>query len=798
MSIQLDATMNADTHTSYSQDNDTQSTVYRDLNSEQLSAVTHFGSPLLILSGAGSGKTKVITTKISHLIDHNHIAAHHIVAVTFTNKAAREMKMRAEQINAYAARTLICTFHSFGVRFLRRHGHVVGLARNFSIYDGDDSVAVLKSLFPHDTKVTLTEMTHNIARAKQYGLSPNDDLSILQNDNVAEYYYAYQNKLDEIGNVDFGDLILKPLTILRNNTQIRTSEQENIKVLLVDEYQDTNNVQYKLIQQLYYPNMYLCVVGDDDQSIYAFRGSDVTHIVNFPDYFPNTKTMYLLQNYRSTKHILALASNVIARNHTRHEKVLYTERTGGERPHVVHMHDDYEEARYVVSCIMDDDRNSETAIVYRTNVQSRIFEAELNRNNISYRVMGGVSFYGREEIKDAVAYLQLVANPRDEIAFKRIINKPARGFGPARINTIITLAKSHGGDLISALAKFCNTGQTKKENQKPLFHASQDTSGAKNRTIHIECGQVIAVVQNAHRMIVDSSSEYSTSGDAHNHTNDRIHDGDHDQSSSLSTSHALSSLANVLQHILEDSGLAEYYEEADRQKNTFKCANIAELLVAAAYFPATRNGLVEFLEQTGLESEKYARNDAAARITLVTMHNTKGLEFDTVYLVGLQDGVFPRTVDISTEKMEEERRLFYVAITRAKRRLTLTSFRFRHQYGRVSPLPPSRFLSEIDDALVECSTISEKQTRSEARSYYAHKTSPTPFSNYQSNDNECEHNNDARFDIGTAVFHDDYGSGEVLTRRKDGMHYLLSVRFENGRITHFIEKYAALERIAAD
>ena len=764
------------THTSNSQHRTIQNAIYRDLNSDQQSAVTHFGSPLLILSGAGSGKTKVITAKISHLIEHNGIAAHHIVAVTFTNKAAREMKMRAEQINAHAARTLICTFHSFGARFLRRHGHAAGLANNFSIYDADDSVAVLKSIFPHDTKITLAEMMHNIARAKQYGLSPSDDLSILQNDDIAKYYSAYQNKLDEIGNVDFGDLILKPLTILRNNAAICTYEQENIKVLLVDEYQDTNTVQYKLIQQLYYPDMYLCVVGDDDQSIYAFRGSDVTHIVNFPDYFPNTKTMYLLQNYRSTKHILALASNVIARNHTRHKKVLYTKRTGGEQPRVVYMHDDYEEARYVVSRIMDDNHKSDTAIVYRTNVQSRIFEGELNRNNIAYRVMGGVSFYGREEIKDTIAYLQLVANPRDEIAFKRIINKPARGFGPMRVNKVIALAQSHSRDLLRALAAFCNMGHTTNDKEESLFHAPEEPSRTSGSAIHAECARVIAVVQNARRVIIDGNNERTT--DDHTHT--------------------ISSLADVLQRILEDSGLAKYYEEIDKQKTTFKCANIAELLSAAAYFPATRNGLVEFLEQTGLESEKKAQNDATARVTLITMHNTKGLEFDTVYLVGLQDGIFPRTIDISAEKMEEERRLFYVAITRAKRQLTLTSFRFRHQYGRVSPLPPSRFLSEIDDALVEHATIPEKQTRTGAHSYYAHNTVSTFRSNHQTSDEEHNNDDDVRFDIGMAVFHDDYGSGEVLTRRKDGMHYLLSVRFESGKITHFIEKYAALERIAAD
>lgn len=725
------------------------------LNAEQRESVEHFGSPLLILAGAGSGKTRVVTTKISYLIDHHSIPAAAITAVTFTNKAATEMRQRAEQLNDKASSATICTFHSFGARLLRTYGEADGLSRNFNIYDTNDSLSLMKSLFPDDTRVHLEQMMRHIEKAKHHGLSPDDDLSSLSiSAEFVDYYRAYQQKLGDMGNVDFGDLILRPLRILKQNIAVRESNQNKIQVLLIDEYQDTNIAQYKLIQQLYHTGMYLCAVGDDDQSIYSFRGSDVTHIVNFPRHFSNTDVMYLLRNYRSTQAILALASQVIANNHARHEKVLYSKYTGGEKPKIVYLHDNYQEANFVVSDIVAHHDDGEIAIMYRTNAQSRTFESELNRAEIPYRVVGGVRFYEREEVKDLLAYLKCIANPQDEIAFRRILNKPARGIGPVAIHKIIETAATHNGNIILALE---NMGHT-------------------NSAVRAGCKTVAAVVRNGQRAIAA---------------------GDGDASAELL------SIGDVLQRIAEDSKLEEHYRNMDEDTGTFKSDNISELLASAQYYPSTLAGLTEFLERAGIQGES-GGDSTNARITLITMHNTKGLEFDTVYIVGLQDGLFPRTTDLDVEKMEEERRLFYVAITRAKRRLTLTSFQVRHWYGKTTSRPASRLLSEISADLVHRDMRTERQPRQTAprrqrtpgvarsSDYGAASDDRSRFTVGTASDDQ------SRFTVGTAVFHNDYGAGEILSKKKDGKQHILGVRFQNGKVAHFIEKYAALEKIALD
>lgn len=754
------------------------------LNDEQQKTVRHFGSPLLILAGAGSGKTRVITAKMSHLITEHAIPPSAIVALTFTNKAANEMRERAELLNSAAIAATVCTFHAFGARFLRRYAAVSDAplypAPNFTIYDGSDSFSLLKSLFPNDVKAHLEQMMRGIEGAKHQGLTPAEVGEAYKNgQEIAEYYHTYQQRLDEIGNVDFGDLILKPLSILRNNLQVREAEQRRIRVLLIDEYQDTNHAQYQLIQQLYHKEMYLCAVGDDDQSIYAFRGSDVTHIVNFPQYFSNTAVMQLLRNYRSTQPILALASHIIANNQHRHQKKLYAEEQGGSQPRVVHLHDDYQEASFIAEEILARGTSSveEVAIVYRTNAQSRIFESEFNRCRISYRVVGGVRFYAREEVKDLLAYLKFITNTQDEISLRRIINKPARGIGPATIKKIVVAAVKTGGDFLATITN------------------GADDIGNSGSAARRGCEQIARLVQYGRELIAQSDDDQQ----------DRI-------------SAEIFSIADLLHRLAEDSGLAEHYRTIDRETTGFKSDNIAEFVASANRYPATAAGLTEFLEQAELQSEP--ESDAAmseqARVTLITMHNTKGLEFDTVYIVGLQDGLFPRTFDIDIAKMEEERRLFYVAITRAKKRLTLTTYELRHQYGRVIPLPASRFLSEIDDTLVEY--VGQQRGRATAGSTAWGSRAASPSSagsrvaggqQRQSWRTASEGAASARnaatvpvkrasFAVGMRVFHDDYGIGEVRSRKQDGIQHILGVQFENGKLTHFIEKYAALEKVAVD
>lgn len=794
------------------------------LNAEQQKTVHHFGSPLLILAGAGSGKTRVITAKIAHLMTERAIPAWAIVALTFTNKAANEMRERAKLLHGAATGATICTFHAFGARFLRRYAAGAGaaadggagagaaagaganegrVASNFTIYDGSDSLSLLKSLFPDDTKEHIERMMRSIEGAKHHGLTSMEVGDASENgQEVTKYYRAYQRRLDEIGNVDFGDLILKPLSILRNNPHIREAEQRRIQVLLVDEYQDTNHAQYQLIQHLYHEGMYLCAVGDDDQSIYAFRGSDVTHIVNFPQYFRNTAVMQLLRNYRSTQPILALASHIIANNQHRHQKQLYTEEQGGTRPRVVQLHDDYQEASFIAKEILAREANNteEVAIVYRTNAQSRIFESEFNRRNISYRVVGGLRFYAREEVKDMLAYLKFIVNTQDEVSLKRIINKPARGIGQATIGKLVAAAA--GGDFLAILIG--NAGDI----------------GGRSRAARRGCEQVARLVQYGRALIMQPDADQQDA------------------------SAEMLSIADLLHRVAEESGLAEHYRVIDRETASFKSDNIAEFIASASYYPATAAGLNEFLEQAELQGEREQDKDAIAQahITLITMHNTKGLEFDAVYIVGLQDGLFPRTIDLDKEKIEEERRLFYVAITRAKKRLTLTTYELRHQYGRVITLPASRFLAEIDDELVDRdmqnmreplaggrfaagsaawgsggsagaggrSTTSAVAARVRAASAAAsssggqwqrrqlRRTGTASAGGASANNADAVPDERAGLVVGTRVFHDDYGVGEVRSRKEDGGQHILGVQFESGKLSHFIEKYAALERVAVD
>lgn len=681
----------------------------KQLNSDQLRAVLHTGGPLLILAGAGSGKTRVITTKIAYLIDCCKVDPRSILAVTFTNKAALEMKERVARMVPEAGDVMIRTFHSFGAWFLRRNSHYAGLTSRFSIYDDEDSLNLLHSIYPEYRKTDLKQYAVKISRAKDYCLSPEDELTQISFDGTfKQMYEAYEKRMAENGCVDFGDLILKPLTMLKENNDLRDRIRKRFSVILVDEYQDSNIAQYELLKQLYGEESYICVVGDDDQSIYSFRGAQVKNIITFPESFKGAEVIKLEQNYRSTGTILKIASEVVSRNSRRLGKTLWTTNGGGSKAVVVTLNTQTDEAEFCAD-LLEDGNLEGTAILYRTNAQSLSFESCFLNRRIPYRIVGSLKFYEREEIKDSLALFSIILNPSDEMAFSRIINKPARGIGKKTLSVI--LDRFHGSD--------------------------DDLVSACSNAASILTGKAGASVKKFGEMLSRFRME-------------------------LGKGHSI----EYYKMILTDSGLLEYYKKTDDNTGTSKVKNLEELVNAASEYPPGEEGLLQFLEDMELDRSRLAGNEQPeVGVTLITMHNTKGLEFDRVIITGMEEGLFPSRPDESEDDLEEERRIFYVSITRAKKELYLTSCRQRKIWGRLSLQYPSRFLNELPK--------SEIQTGGAAGSA-------------------------SFFPPGTWVYHSDYGTGQVWKEWNNGRDTVVLVRFENGKTAQFLPEYTDLEKISPD
>ena len=556
------------------------------LNPMQREAVLHTGSPLLILAGAGSGKTRVITTKIAYLIDQMKLDPRSILAVTFTNKAADEMHSRVLEMAPNARGVMIRTFHSFGAWMLRRNAHLLGLNSNFSIYDDEDSLTLLHSLYPRYKRRELLPYARRISRAKDYGLGPDDELWRISQDPVfPEMYTAYEERLREIGNADFGDLICRPVELMRMHPEVKQRVQSRFQLILVDEYQDSNVAQYELLKEMYGPATYLCVVGDDDQSIYKFRGAEVRNIINFSDEFQGTEIIRLEQNYRSTGKILHIASEVVSRNNERLGKKLWTENSEGSKAKIAVLNDQDEEAEYCVKLLSDGNLEG-TAILYRTNAQSRTFETSFIRYGIPYKIVGSLRFYDREEVKDVLALLSFFLNPKDEIAFRRIVNKPARGIGQKTLVDIIDDAIAEDGDLLAAVCR------------------RADNLPSRNREGALTFCRSIQKM----REVLDQKD-----------------------------------LSDFIKSSVQFSGILEYHRKQDEIALTQKVGNIEELANAAAGYPAGVEGLTQLLEDLELDRSRIAKDDPAAHpgVTLITMHNTKGLEFDRVIITGMEEGLFP-------------------------------------------------------------------------------------------------------------------------------------------------------------
>jgi DNA helicase-2/ATP-dependent DNA helicase PcrA len=738
------------------------------LNEAQRQAVLHRGSPLLILAGAGSGKTRVITVKIAHLIRQG-VDPRSILAVTFTNKAAGEMRERAAGLESAAADVMIRTFHSFGAWLLRRNATVAGLSPSFTIYDDDDVLSLLGSLYPQQNRQLLGHYARQISRAKDFALDPGDDLRpVMEKPDLPEVYGRYEARLREIGNVDFGDLILRTLRLLQDNPEIRSRIHSRFRVILVDEYQDSNITQYHLLKELTGPDSYICVVGDDDQSIYRFRGADVKNIVTFPERFAGTTVVRLEQNYRSTNPILRLAGAVVEHNEHRLGKEMWTTRQEGALP-VLRLYPDQDMETADLVRRMAKQPLEGTAVLYRTNAQSRAWETALLHAGIPYRLVGTLRFYEREEVKDTLALVRLVANGKDEVAFRRIINKPARGLGAASVQLLLDRLPEAGNDLLEA----CRIGLPTLAKKAA---AGLTTFLELVGRLRAELGDFGAPAEG----LPDWPPPDGETGD--------------EAAASAAPDSGGSNLGGFIESALEASGLRQFYADEDQVAGTQRLANLEELANAASQFPASAAGLVEFLEIIELDSGRESDDHSEERITLITMHNTKGLEFDRVYLTGLEDGIFPRDGE-SGEELEEERRLFYVALTRARDELTLTCCRQRRHHGRTMELPPSRFLREIPDGLIEVED-SGYSTWGQGSPYGARRWGATPGSAPAKSPLRDATGPKAEYPRGTRVYHDDYGSGEVVKSTFNGEYEVVIVRFETGRSAQFIPKYTSLERIS--
>lgn len=740
------------------------------LNPEQTEAVVHNGSPLLILAGAGSGKTRVITTKIAYLIQHENVQPWSILAVTFTKKAANEMKERAVALEPLASEAQIKTFHSFGAWFLRRYAEEAGLDPNFTVYDDDDSASLLMKAVPGMTKKQANITAHKIALCKDYCLTPDDDLSRFDEDGeLSSLYKTYQERLRATGNADFGDLIMRPVQILNSNEIVRRQIQHRFRVIMVDEYQDSNVAQFMLLHALSGvqdgSGTYVCVVGDDDQSIYKFRGAEVQNILRFPEQFEGTKIIRLERNYRSTGKILKAADAVVSNNVDRLGKTLVAERGEGNEPVLVFLDNQDKEAAFCSQLIhkaVDAGASySDFAVLYRTNAQSLGFETEFLHEQIPYAVVGSLKFYEREEIKDTLSYLALLANPRNEIAFSRIVNKPVRGIGEKSQEKIINSAHETAGALI--------------ENFN-LLDAAENCAESLSKKARDGLKDFCSVMKNLRTFIEEKSGEVGDDS-----VTDALAEAAiQKEPSQQNDGGDFERLSVFIQKVIEDSGLDKFHKAQDDADGTSRVQNMEELVNSAADYPLSNKGLLDFLDAIELDrSLAEQAGESADAVTLITLHNTKGLEFNRVIITGLEGGIFPRDDKVG-EELEEERRLFYVGITRAKDELYITSCAMRRLYGHIQPMAPSPFLMEAGNVF-----------RVMGRVPLSYSRAVSANGEFESSDTDLSPKAAVleKWKKGVRLYHDDYGYGQIVSSSDASGEVVIEVQFESGGRKKFLPEY---------
>lgn len=618
------------------------------LNKEQLEAVTTTEGPLLVLAGAGSGKTKVLTTRVAYLIDELGITPESILAITFTNKAAKEMKDRIfKMLGTIAYQIQISTFHSFGLTILKEHYDKLGYDKNFTILDSDDSSTVVKKILKDmdkdPKKYSYKAIRNKISSAKNELMEPEDLAKFSTNDMdelVVDVYKKYKEKLKTNNSVDFDDLLMLPITLFRKYPEVLKFYQDRFKYILIDEYQDTNEAQYLLTKMISAKYKNICVVGDNDQSIYSFRGSNYKNILNFEKDYNNAKVIMLERNYRSTKQILDVANCIIKKNTLRKDKNLWTDNETGEKVKYHRAENEKDEAFYV-KCQIEElkktEKLSEIAVLYRTNAQSRNMEEALLKENIPYKVIGSMYFYKRKEIKDLLSYLNVIYNSNDDISLLRVINVPKRGIGAKTIENLSIQA-----DLL-------------------------------NQSIYstIEAGKELEFK----KIIEDIKANKDNM-----------------------------SLTELVDYVLDKSGIRKELEDENTLDSEVRLENLEEFKSITKNFEEERGivSLEDFLMEISLVADVEEHKNNTEVVTLMTIHSAKGLEFDNVFVIGLEEGIFPHTNCLNDfNEVEEERRLCYVSITRARKKLWLINAKRRTIYGMDSMNPPSRFIKEIDNELLE-------------------------------------------------------------------------------------------------
>ncbi len=712
------------------------------LNPQQREAVLHQEGPLLIVAGAGSGKTSVLTRRIAYLILERRVAPWQILAITFTNKAAREMKERVENIIGPTAHDIwISTFHSMCVRVLRRDADKLGYTNSFTILDGSDQLTAvkqcLKELNLDPKKFDPRGMLAAISNAKNDLLTPERFASTVRDGDVygktaADVYAAYQKKLKSNNALDFDDLIMKTVYLFEHHEEVLSLYQNRLHYLHVDEYQDTNKAQYKLVQQLASKKRNLCVVGDSDQSIYAWRGADISNILNFEKDYPETTIIKLEQNYRSTGRILQAANQVIANNAERKEKNLWSTKPEGEQLRLYKGYDEHSEAQFVIQQSLEHlkagGKHSDIAVLYRTNAQSRVIEEALLKSTVPYTIFGGIKFYERKEIKDILAYLRLIANMNDDLSLVRVINVPKRGIGDTTVGKILDYAAAHELSAFQALMEI-------------------ESVGIRGKAL-TAIREFVLLIRN------------------------------------LATQARYLSLTELTEEVLKLTGYRRELELEKTLEADARLENLDEFLSVTAEFDnkhelTEESRLIEFLSDVALiaDSEQSDGEEGPESIKLMTLHAAKGLEFPVVFLVGLEEGIFPsnRTMTTGDERdVEEERRLMYVGITRAEEKLFLSFAGSRMMYGQLKANPPSRFIREITPSLIEevgmqRRTPQQDRVRSDIPGLQNGARVPSGFGADLSE----------TWEIGEWVSHRKWGLGEIVKSEGEGDSLELYIQFED-------------------
>lgn len=749
---------------------------YESLNPNQKEAVFYTDGPLLVLAGAGSGKTRVLTHRIAYLIEEKAVNPWNIMAITFTNKAAGEMRERVDKQVGFGSDSIwVSTFHSTCVRILRRHIEHLGYSTNFTIYDSDDQKTLLKHVFKAldiDSKVfreravagMISAAKDELITPEEYMLNAGGDFRMKK---VAGIYEEYQKQLKKNNALDFDDLIVKTVELFNVRPEVLDYYQERFRYIMVDEYQDTNTAQFKLISQLAGKYRNLCVVGDDDQSIYKFRGANIGNILNFEGVFPGAKVIKLEQNYRSTQNILKAANAVIRNNHGRKEKTLWTANGEGDFVKFKQFEQAYEEAEYIIKDIHDNAYPLEDcAVLYRTNAQSRLLEEKCIAFNMPYRLVGGVNFYQRREIKDILAYLKVIDNGVDDLAVNRVVNVPKRGIGQTSIGRVISFASAEGMSLYDGLLR---------------ARVIPGLGKAAER---------IAVFTSLIEGYREKLSE----------------DG--------------YSIRELIEDILESSGYQKELETEGEIESQTRLENIQELINKAVGYAneSEHPTLSEFLEEVALVADIDRMDESENRVTLMTLHSAKGLEFPRVYLNGMEDGLFPGMMSISSEdksELEEERRLCYVGITRAKEHLTMTSSRQRMVNGETRYAKVSRFIEEIPAELLEADKLEPRLARRNAEgesSTSRSKQKPAGVSSFGTRTNAyaskstsvtvpsfgkaftVEKAKGLDYGVGDQVLHIKFGHGIVLDIKDGGKDYEITVCFDTMGVKKMFASFAKLKK----